>query len=77
MGFNCLKARATSRGQFCTIYKSFIRPHLDYGDILHEQPKMSLFAKKLEGVPYNAALAITGAIKGNSQEKLYKELAFE
>ena len=38
---------------------------------------MTLFAKKLESVPYNAALAITGAIKGNSQEKLYKELALE
>ena len=31
----------------------------------------------IEKVQYNAALAITGAIKGTSQLKLYKELSFE
>ena len=28
-------------------------------------------------VQYNAALAITGAIKGTSQQKIYNELGFE
>ena len=59
------------------IYKSFIRPHLDYGDI-HDQPTNDSFSKKLTSVQYNAALAITEAIiKGSSQEKLYKELPLE
>ena len=31
----------------------------------------------MESVQYNAALAITGASKGTSQEKLYKELGLE
>ena len=31
----------------------------------------------IERVQYNAALAITGAIKGTSQLKIYKELGFE
>ena len=31
----------------------------------------------IERVQYNAALAITGAIKETSQIKLYKELGFE
>ena len=31
----------------------------------------------IESVQYNAALAITGAIRGSSREKLYKELGLE
>ena len=60
-----------------SIYKSFIRPHLDYGDIVFDQPTNDSFCKKLENIQYNAALAITGAIKGTSQAKLYKEFGLE
>ena len=49
-----------------TIYKSFIRPHLDYGDIIYEQAYVS-FHQKLESIQYNSALAITGAIRGTSE----------
>ena len=59
------------------IYKSFIRPHLDYGAIIFDQPENESFCKKIESVQYNAALAITGAIQGTSREKLYKELGLE
>ena len=38
--------------------------------------KMS-FCKKIESVQYNAALAITGTIKGTSRVKVYKELGLE
>ena len=38
---------------------------------------MTLFVKKLESVQYNAALAITGAIKGTSQVKLCRELGLK
>ena len=31
----------------------------------------------IESVQYNAALAISGAIRGSSREKLYQELGFE
>ena len=31
----------------------------------------------MESVQYNAALTITGAVKGTSQAKLYKELGLE
>ena len=41
------------------------------------QPINESFGKKLESVQYNAALDITGAIKGTSQEKLYKEFGLE
>ena len=65
------------RNALLTIYKSFIRPHLDYSDIAFDQPTNDSFCKKLESVQYNAALTITGAIKGTSQVKLYKELGLE
>ena len=45
-----------------TIYKSFVRPHLDYGDIIYDQRQNESFCNKLESIQYNAALAITGAI---------------
>ena len=59
-----------------TIYKSFVRPNLDYGDVVYDQPSNSRFSDKIETVKYNAALAITGAIRGTSKEKLYQELHF-
>ena len=65
------------RSAHLIIYKSFIRPHLDYGDIVYDQPNKSSLSEKIESLQYNAALAITGAIKGSSTEKLYQELGFE
>ena len=65
------------RKSLLTIYKSFIRPHLDYCDIIYDQPNNESFCTKIEHIQYNAALAITGAIKGTSQTKLYKELGLE
>ena len=60
-----------------TIYKSFVRPHLDYSDIIYDQPQNESFCNKLESIKYNAALAISGAIRETSKTKLYKELGFE
>ena len=60
-----------------TIYKSFVRPHLDYGDIIYDQPNNESFCQKFESRQYNAALDITGAIRGTSQTKIYAELGLE
>ena len=65
------------RHSLITIYKSFVRSHLDYGDIIYDQPNNESFCNKIERVQYNAALAITGAIRGTSQTKLYHELGLE
>ena len=35
------------------IYKSFIRPHLDYGDIIYDQAYNASFHQKLELLQYN------------------------
>ena len=65
------------RGPLLTIYISFIRPHLDYGDVVHDQHYNYSFHQKLESIQYNAAVAITGAIRGSSREKLCQELGLE
>ena len=65
------------RPSLITIYKAFIRPHLDYGDVIFDQAFNNSFHQRLESIQYNAALAITGAIRGTSKEKLYQELGFE
>ena len=60
-----------------TIYKSFIRPHLDYVDIIYDQIDTASFHQKTESVQCNSALAITGAVRGTSKQKLYHELGLE
>ena len=60
-----------------TIYKSFLKPHLDYGYVIYDRAFIKSFQNKLGSVQYNAALAITGAIRGSSREKLYQELGLE
>ena len=66
-----------SRKSLLTIYKSFVRPLLDYADIIYDKPYNESFKEKLEAVQYNACLAITGAIRGTSRERLYRELGLE
>ena len=65
------------RPALLTIYKYFIRPQLDYGDIIYDQTYNLSFHQKLESIQYNAALALTRAIRGSSREKLYQELGLE
>ena len=62
------------RNALLTIYKSFVRPHLAYGDILYGKPSNDNFQSKMEKVQYRARLAITGGIQGTSRERLYDEL---
>ena len=51
-----------------------MRPHLYYWDIIYDQAYKELFHEKLESRKYNAALAITGAIRSTSREKISQEL---
>ena len=65
------------RVSLVTLYKMFVRPHLDYADIIYDQPNNETFKNILKSIHYNAALAITGAIRGSSMDKLFSELGFE
>ena len=69
------------------IYKAFVRPHLDYCDVVyHIPPNINLFdstisltcsMEKVERVQYQAALAVTGCWQGTNRNKLYEELGWE
>ena len=69
------------------LYKLYVRPHLDYRDVIcHIPAKECEFSgnkilpnlmEKLESVQYSAARAISGTWKGTSREKLYAELDWE
>ena len=48
-----------------------------YGDIIFDQEHSKSFHDTLQWIQYNAALAITGAIRGTLREKLYQELRLE
>ena len=65
------------RQALVTIYKAFVRPHLDYGDVLYDQTFNKSFHAKIESIQYNACLAITGTIRGTSREKIYQQLGLE
>ena len=58
------------RTSLITIYKSFARPHLDYGDIIYDQTFNESFHQRIKSIQYNAAIAVTG-------EKFYQELRLE
>ena len=65
------------RESLITIYKSFTRLHLDYKDIIYDQAYNSSFHQDIQSIQYNAALAITGTIRGTLNEKIYQKLGFE
>ena len=60
------------RPALVTIYKAFVRPHLDYGDVLYDQAFNNSFHAKMESIQNNACSAITGAIRGTSRKKSTK-----
>ena len=59
------------RPSLLQIYISFVRFHLDYGDIIYDKACIGYFQKKRESIQYNAALAITEVIRGTFREKIY------
>ena len=66
-----------SRCLLLTIFKSFVRSHLDYGDVIYDQPNNQTFADRIESIQYDAVFAITRAIRGTSKIKLYKDIGLE
>ena len=65
------------RGSLLTIFRSFVKPRLEYDDVLYDQSYNNTFHQKMESVQYNATLAITGAVRGSSRENFYQELGLE
>ena len=69
------------------IYKMYVRPHLDYCDVIYHVPplrnpfesslNLTVHMEHIERVQYQAALAITGCWQGSNRNKLYEELGWE
>ena len=57
--------------------KAFLRPHLNYHDVVYDKPCIEKLIDTLELIHYNATLAVTDAIRGTSKEKLFNELGLE
>ena len=54
-----------------------MRPHLDYGDMIYDEAYNKIFHQNLESFQYSTCLALSGAIRESSIEKLYHELGLE
>ena len=65
------------RKSLLTIYKSFVRLHLDCGDIIYDNLANEGLANLVEKIQYKVCLVITGAIQGTSRESLYKKFGLE
>ena len=77
-GITLLKylSKYVERNVLSLSYKMYIRPHLDYGDVLYHNQRADLM-KLVERVQYKAALIVSGCWQGTSREKLYEELGWE
>ena len=53
------------REALITIYKAFVRPHLDYRDVLFDQTFNASSHEKLESIPYKSLTCSNGTIKGD------------
>ena len=57
-------------------YKMFVRPFLDFGDLIFHNQKTDMM-DKLESIQYQAALIVSNCWYGTSQARLYEELGWE
>ena len=69
-------ARYVHRDVLDQMYKLYVRPHLDYDDVIYHNQKLHLMSK-LESTQYDAALAVSGAWRGTSTGKVLEELGWE
>ena len=69
-------SKYVSRNVLDQMYKLYVRPHIDYGDVIYHDQSMPL-SRKLESTQYKAALAVSGAWKGTNKDRLLEELGWE
>ena len=60
-----------------TIYKSFVKPNLDYGDEIFDKAYIHSFQQRLESCQYKASLTVLSAIKCSPPENFYQELGLK
>ena len=77
-GVNLLKylSKFVDRKVLDMCYKLYVRPHLDYGDVIYHNQRVGLM-KLVEQVQYKAGLIVSGCWQGTNRYKLYEELWWE
>ena len=69
-------SKYVSREVLDLCYKLYVRPHLDYGDVIYHNQREDLMIL-VEQVQYKAALIVSGCWQGTNRSKLYDELGWE
>ena len=77
-GISLLKylSQYVSRKVLDLSYKLYVRPYLDYGDVIYHNQRSDLM-ELIEQVQYKAALIVSGCWQGTNRDKLYEELGWE
>ena len=57
-------------------YELYVRPHLDYGDVIYPNQRVDLMKLVVE-VQYKAGLIVSGCWQGTNRNKLNEELRWE
>ncbi len=59
-----------------TIYMSYVRPLVEYGDIVYDNSPMNLL-NRLENIQLQSTRIVTGAKRGTSHALLYREIGWD
>ena len=65
------------RKSLLVIFKVFLNPLMDYGDIIYDKTFNSFFCEKLKSAQFKVTLTRTDASQGTSREKIFQELGLE
>ena len=77
-GISILKflARYVNREVLDMTYKMYVRPYLDYGDVIFHNQSMESMTL-IEQLQYQASLIVSGCWQGSSRLKVYSDLGWE
>ena len=59
------------------ICKSFIRLHIECGEVVYDRASNKPFHQSLKFLQFSTAFSITKTVKGTSSEKLFQKLGLE
>ena len=62
------------RSVLMTLYKAFLIPRVDYGDVIYDECYNEKFNQVLKSVQYNARPALSGGIRVSPRKIWYQEL---
>ena len=71
VGLFCKLSTLLPQQSLLTIYKFFIRHHLDYGDVIYDESINESLSNRAESLQYKTALPVSRYIQGSCREKLY------